>query len=400
MSSAGFILAINFLVGGVFALIFGLIAAYDKAYRSARWFAFAYGMGMVNMSFEFALHYFPEYSRFLVVGIFTTFLISLLSGIVGLYRRFNVEPPYYLLVGVFAISVVINNYIYDLPRSDLLRQLLYQGPYMVAQGLAAFAVFRYGRQRLEMALGVMLTLSGLNYLAKPFVSAMVGGPGLRPQDYVDTAYALYSQTIGAFLAVSLGVMFVMVYVYDMLADIRAESETDRLSGLLNRRGFEARVEQLRQSAVMPATLVMCDLDHFKQINDEFGHVVGDHVIEVFSTQLRLLAPETAVVGRMGGEEFAVLLPMVNVIAGRLFAENVRASFANMPIRDLPRLRRVTASFGVAEMEHGEPYASMLQRADKALYDAKADGRNRVSVAAPLPAFDRRRTGQSDRRARA
>jgi len=399
MSSAGFILAINFLVGGVFALIFGLIAAYDKAYRSARWFAFAYGMGMVNMCLEFALHYFPAYSRFIVVGIFTSFLISLLCGIVGLYRRYEVEPPYFLLIGVFTVSVVTNNYIYDMPRADFVRLLLYQAPYVVAQVIGAFAVFRHGRRRLETALGVVLSLSGLNYLAKPFVSAMVGGPGTRPQDYADTVYALYSQTIGAFLAVTLGVMFVMVYVYDMLGDIKAEAETDRLSGLLNRRGFEARVELLRQSAVMPATLVLCDLDHFKQINDDFGHAVGDQVIEAFSTLLKSLAPETAVVGRMGGEEFAVLLPMANAASARLFAENARAHFAELAINGLPDWRRVTASFGVAEMVDGEPYAGMHQRADMALYEAKGEGRNRVSVARPL-LFSRRKTDRSELRVRA
>lgn len=385
MSSAGFILAINFFVGGFFALIFGLIAAYDRAYQSARWFSFAYMLGMASVAFEFILPFSAGYLKLVVVAIFASFLAALLSGIVGLSRRYVVAPPVMIIITIFVISVAINIYIYDLPRHSFARMILYQGPYMVVQLLGAFIVFRQGRRRvLDVVTGVFLSLSALNYVAKPFVARAVGGPGDTPVDYIDTSYALYSQTMGAILALALGLLFVTIYMRDMLADMRAESQTDRLSNLLNRRGFEAQVDVLlkrHRGGAMPVCMIICDLDHFKQINDEFGHAAGDQVIAMFSGLLRTSASVEFVVGRIGGEEFAVFLPSATSSVARLFAEGVRSAFAGMQVKDVPTFRRFTASFGVAEMIRDEDFSSLLRRADTALYEAKRDGRNRVCVAA-------------------
>ena len=93
MSSAGFILAINFFVGGLFALLFGLISSYGTRYRSARWFAVAFACGMVDMSLEFVLPYSGDWVRLVDVSIFASYLLALSFGIVGLSRRFRVAPP-------------------------------------------------------------------------------------------------------------------------------------------------------------------------------------------------------------------------------------------------------------------------------------------------------------------
>ncbi len=130
---------------------------------------------------------------------------------------------------------------------------------------------------------------------------------------------------------------------------------------------------------MPVTLIMCDLDHFKAVNDTFGHAVGDRLIALFATTLRETASRHHVLGRIGGEEFAAVLPGSNLAAGRLFAENARAAFAGAHVDGIGPEGGFTASFGVAEMEIAETPAAFTARADAALYDAKRSGRDCVRV---------------------
>jgi diguanylate cyclase (GGDEF)-like protein len=174
----------------------------------------------------------------------------------------------------------------------------------------------------------------------------------------------------------------VMIVRDVLADATAKSETDGLSGLLNRRGFELHAQDTLRHAArqgMTTSLVIADLDDFKSINDSFGHASGDRVIEAFAALLREAASGNGVVGRIGGEEFAILLPGSHLAAARLFAEGTRSAFGALPIAGLPDDRRCTASFGVAELNPGERFSELMSRADHALYGAKKGGRDRVLI---------------------
>jgi diguanylate cyclase (GGDEF)-like protein len=180
----------------------------------------------------------------------------------------------------------------------------------------------------------------------------------------------------------------------------ARSETDTLSGLLNRRGFERRADAAMASAIdqrLPVSLVIADIDHFKSVNDTYGHAAGDNVIAAFAAFLGTAASDHHVAGRIGGEEFAIILPGTNLTAARLFAEGARSALAAMPVEGLPEDRRVTASFGVAELLPGEGTSSLMRRADAALYQAKNDGRDCVRISGDQPSAraweQRRRSGQ-------
>ena len=169
---------------------------------------------------------------------------------------------------------------------------------------------------------------------------------------------------------------------DVMRELRAETNTDPLSGLLNRRGFErAATDALSHHARqgIPAAIVITDLDHFKSVNDMFGHAVGDKVIVAFAELLRSAARSNGIVGRLGGEEFAVLLTASDLAAARLFAEGVRLAFSTAALRDVPEQVHVTASFGVASLSGTESLSELLVRADAALYNAKKAGRDRVRL---------------------
>lgn len=133
----------------------------------------------------------------------------------------------------------------------------------------------------------------------------------------------------------------------------------------------------------PVSLVFCDIDYFKLVNDSHGHVVGDQVLKQFAARLARATGSVDLVGRIGGEEFAVLLPNTGVTGARVVAERLRAVVADPAFAPVGR---ISASFGVAQAAVGDDWQRWYGRADAAMYDAKRGGRNRV-VVAPVPAAD-------------
>jgi len=160
---------------------------------------------------------------------------------------------------------------------------------------------------------------------------------------------------------------------------------DSLTGLLNRRGFDKAAAGALDSPTAPgppAAALMCDLDHFKQVNDRFGHEFGDAALRHVANILREAAGrDNIVLGRVGGEEFALLLIDVQLADALAFAENLRVSIAERPVEWRGAKATITTSMGFAATPFSQGEVSpLLARADEALYRAKRRGRNRVVVA--------------------
>ncbi len=156
---------------------------------------------------------------------------------------------------------------------------------------------------------------------------------------------------------------------------------DGLTGLFNRQHFvnESSAALVRcRSADRPAALIMMDVDHFKYINDLHGHAVGDEVLAAVAAALRSCLGDAGILGRIGGEEFAVLLPGLDADAGMVWAERLRQAVASVPGEYGGEALKVTASFGVVASEQsGFDLKNLLSHGDAAMYDAKRQGRNRI-----------------------
>lgn len=166
---------------------------------------------------------------------------------------------------------------------------------------------------------------------------------------------------------------------------RAAARTDSLTGLPNRRLFDERfseiVEWLDRQDDASMALVLADIDLFKAVNDTYGHEAGDEVLKALATALKSDRRGIDVVARLGGEEFAVLLPNANATAAREIAERLRKRVGEMRVRVGADTITVTASFGVATYNAGAgDWKEVFDRADKALYAAKRYGRDRVELA--------------------
>jgi diguanylate cyclase (GGDEF)-like protein len=158
---------------------------------------------------------------------------------------------------------------------------------------------------------------------------------------------------------------------------------DPLTGVFNRRylaeALESEVARAEREGT-PISVVILDVDHFKEFNDRLGHKCGDIVLQALSDLLRQDSRRSDIVSRYGGEEFVIVLPNTPLAVGTARAEEWRAMFENLEVAFEGRLVRATFSAGVACLpQHGTTSEAILRAADYALYESKANGRNRVTV---------------------
>jgi diguanylate cyclase (GGDEF)-like protein len=164
---------------------------------------------------------------------------------------------------------------------------------------------------------------------------------------------------------------------------KTAASIDPLTGLFNRRGFSeltGRMIEREEKAGRPVTVLIFDIDHFKSVNDRFGHPAGDEILKLFANVLVHTLRITDIVGRVGGEEFAAMLPC-SIPEAVVAAERVRTVFANAGVQVDETPLATSVSIGVAGGASGNDLNALLASADTALYRAKRGGRNRVEVAA-------------------
>jgi diguanylate cyclase (GGDEF)-like protein len=172
------------------------------------------------------------------------------------------------------------------------------------------------------------------------------------------------------------------------AHMRRLATIDDLTDMLNRRAFFEHAERAREGALRlqrPVALMMLDLDHFKQLNDSYGHACGDDALRTFAGTARKLLREGDVLGRLGGEEFALVLPRSSLEGARLVAERLRMAVNDAVLPACAGDYRMTVSIGLVTIAPDEALTTALARADHALYAAKTAGRNRVQVGQALEA---------------
>jgi diguanylate cyclase (GGDEF)-like protein len=186
--------------------------------------------------------------------------------------------------------------------------------------------------------------------------------------------------------VGVGIFSVLLVAADLAEYLRLQATSDELTGISNRRGFEDAAEREIRNAQRqrrPLAVVVADIDSFKAINDRHGHTAGDRALKHFVSRLERLLRRGDLIGRIGGEEFAILLVNTRAQDAVEVVERIRRDIAAMPVEGAGMIE-MTASFGVTGLRPGDiSLAALLSRADRALYRSKLDGRNRVTSAEDL-----------------
>jgi diguanylate cyclase (GGDEF)-like protein len=250
--------------------------------------------------------------------------------------------------------------------------------------LAAYEFWR-GRKEPLVSRWPAITLfftHGMMFLLRTPLNALLHG---REGDSIMASAWLSVLSLEAFL-MTIATAFILLAMSKERTELRHKTAamTDPLTGLLNRRAFLQDAEALLQQQIArdrPIGVLLIDLDHFKSINDRFGHAAGDTVLQIFAQTATTNLRQTDLVGRLGGEEFVVVLADASVDNAYLVADRLRNAFAvNAAVLDGVALH-ATASIGVSVIiDPAQDLAKLITLADQALYLAKARGRNRVEVA--------------------
>lgn len=301
-----------------------------------------------------------------VAAIINTYILFLACG-----QRAQITRGRYLMGGICTLAALS---VFFLPGEKMfLVQTLTSGLFFGAAGiLCAWRAWRYrniGDAIIAVAGGIMLIGMPLSaYLAA------YTGDGARHAQAI--AFGTHSS---AYALVAIGFLASILIEYQQhLSHLATE---DPLTRLLNRRGLGDAMHVSLAAAARhgyTTSAIMVDIDHFKQVNDSFGHETGDHVIQLVARILGRMCRSSDVVARTGGEEFLLVLPNTDLAAAKSLAERIRVSIGEFPLLVDQQRIQVTASLGVAASQGQADLDELYQEADRAMYLAKRGGRNRVA----------------------
>ncbi|MCY0096365.1 GGDEF domain-containing protein [Hoeflea ulvae] len=382
MDSTFLLTMINPVAALTFFMTFYLVWRQQPHRRYIMTWAWGYAAAAIGFGFECVNILVPAVPIWLGFNIFLP--VSGWFFARGMCRRYGDAVPERLLLAILGLTVAGVFWLGFVSLSALGRGSA------ASIGLAVILMvglraIRRSRKKETLDFGIMFAILAMVFLllARPVVSYMLeGNPPIGPLA-LSSFWVVSLKVLGLFGWMLFAILFLVRIADDLLADLKRQSVTDSLSGILNRRGFFAAAQPMADAAAttLPACMLILDIDHFKRINDSHGHQAGDEVIKQIAQVMQAAAPENAVVGRLGGEEFAIFLQNTAGPAARGFAESLCAALRLQHHAGIPDGSPVTVSIGVAE-GHGESLDEMFQRADAALYQAKHDGRDRVQLSGP------------------
>lgn len=235
------------------------------------------------------------------------------------------------------------------------------------------------RRGIDQLIIAVQALVAAQFLVRPSLTLLVEG-NITATAYRESLYYAVLSLSVALISVISAMVLVGACIYDQVRAVRKHAELDALTGLRTRRAFEKDVVSMMDKAKAqgkPVSLVVADIDHFKAVNDVYGHQVGDKAIAAFGEVITETIRDGDIAGRIGGEEFCILAWNCEGVAAVAMADRIRTRFASLQLGGLPADHRLTASFGVAGRREGEGYGKVFARSDAALYRAKEMGRNRT-----------------------
>ncbi|MGI9351481.1 MAG: diguanylate cyclase [Rhizobiaceae bacterium] len=247
-----------------------------------------------------------------------------------------------------------------------------------------FAIGLYGVQKhlstlLDRILIAICLLTIAQNIARPLIIAYMAGGPLTGENYSKDLFLVTLHLSVAVCAVSIAMTLLMIFGREMFHDMRLTSVTDVLTGIRNRRGFETDAAIYFDAEFDKSVcIILADIDHFKTINDTYGHAFGDGVIVEFARLFESHSADSSICARVGGEEFAMVVPDTSLHDAIRLAVLIRTETAKLTIEDGEAMVQFTASFGVAQRNGTEGLISVLSRADEALYSSKMNGRDKVT----------------------
>jgi diguanylate cyclase (GGDEF)-like protein len=360
------------------------LAAFWLNNRNSLWFAW-WGAALVCGSVTAALFMLrASGENYLTIGVGNAFLIAAFACCWQGARTFEKRSPLWLPVlagpALWLVACLVPGFMGAVPYRIALSSAIIA----TLLALAALECWRGRREALASRWPVILIFISLAL----FFALRIPLMGLLPFPF--GALPMQPGWLGAFNLILFGHVFLLVVLVVAMSkerlelDQRTKAQTDPLTGALNRRAFMSRGERIvarhrHEGATL--SLLFLDLDHFKALNDRFGHSGGDDVLTCFVGLVNACIRPTDFLFRMGGEEFCCLLPHTDTEQAQRVAERIRHQVEEASVIVAGQPVRATVSIGIASTEtYGYELDALIRSADSAVYAAKRSGRNRVEVA--------------------
>ena len=361
---------INVFVAGMFVASFLTIAQLNPGSTHVRWIAASYALGLLTPLADFLTPMVAVPEVCLIVSFLGVFAAMVVMGL-ALSMLYGRAPWWKAACAVALAGCVIRFAIWNAPREALWYQVAYQLPYTIAALLAAATVRRHGRGTgLDRAIAGLFFIIAVHFLLKP-IPAVLLGAGTTTSDYAATTYAIISQVASGALLLAAGLLILINALQIVVVAGRSEALSDALTGLPNRRAMEIAFRNPMEKTDCPVgAIAILDVDHFKRINDSFGHDRGDAVLRALARCTENAIPPDASVFRIGGEEFVILLSARDDLDIERECEAVRQAIERLRVE---AVGPVTVSIGATRLASDESPTYAMARADANLYRAKRGG---------------------------
>ena len=383
MNGAYYIMLINVALAVMLLLGFAGFWLYDRNRKAPLFFFLATLCFLFSASMELVAKFVTadveSIYRFILYSINLAAGTLLTCGVMLHYK----QPLYWSRMLLFvAAGLLLTFAVLDMPRQSVLRLALNQIPIVSVIAIGAIRLIRIDKKLIiDRLLVIALVIFAINLAARPAILAIYGTMGHTVADFQNTQYAIVVQFSLTLVTMATATILMLVLVADLVQDLMREGLSDSLTGLTNRKCFDKLANEALERAAQhqtPITLMMCDIDHFKSINDTHGHNCGDQAISFVGKMLGNVTSSFDVAARVGGEEFCIVFWNTTIEQGYQLSEDIRAAINATSLPFPTGEQQISASFGVAEYRNGEALKDLYKRADLAMYAAKSSGRNLVS----------------------
>jgi diguanylate cyclase (GGDEF)-like protein len=369
------------IIFALFTLVFAIIHFSFKRQEFSGWVAFAYVAALLAYLLD-ALREPTTWIGFIFVStmMFWIFCTAIAKAI---YARCNANFPN-IWAGLVLVTATASWLWLTFVSPDITtRSVVVNVAAGLLLSLALLPLWRTGTKFIDGTLFGVVGAVAATFIARVVIVYIVLGETITEQSYGQSTYVWIFQLTNGIAALALAVVLLYAAGHEMILYFHKQSSRDPLTGLLNRRGlsgsFNARPVG-EQGAVFVRAIILFDIDHFKRVNDEFGHAAGDNVLRRVAKTALELCQEYGQVARTGGEEFAILTHWIPAETAQFLAQHICDSLRFVAHPELGTKRKVTASFGLAVLTDIDSLDDAMDRADKALYHAKRNGRNQVALA--------------------
>ncbi len=368
------------LMALLFAVTFAVFWRVGRMKRHVLGFAIGYVLFAIGF---LATHFLPANAFYLFHTTQFFYSLGTIVYIASVCERAGQRAHVGSLFGVYLISALVLALAVNLTSDVGPRLIIVNSAYgaMFAMGLATLLNAKR-RTIIDIAIIAIVALQAVDFLVRPNLTLMFER-NIPAEVYRDSVYYSLIGLVLGVKSVTAAMVLIAATISEWMTTLRESGERDPLTGLQNRGSFEQSIRSLlplAQNEGRPLSLVVADIDHFKQVNDIWGHQAGDHAISSFGELIQSMVRGCDKAGRIGGEEFCIAVWNCENEPAERLAERIRLALSRLQHSGINEDIRLTASFGLATARDGETYEQLFARADEALYKAKSAGRNRVENA--------------------